>query len=113
LPDELEDILQRYRPVGPAPELRHRVLATRSAANDWAWLAATAALALVTALIRVSAANPVLDVASGIDEPHAAIVQALVESLGSEEHAHLLAETIALQEQVRTAHAAPPEMQNR
>jgi hypothetical protein len=82
-------------------------------AGDWAWLAAAAALALLTVLLRTSGTNAMLTGLQPIDEaPQATIVRALAASLESEEHADILAETIVLQEQVRAAHAGTPETPN-
>ena len=107
--EDLETLLRRYRPVGPPPELRARAVGRRSAFGDWAWLAAAAALAVVTVFLRTSEGNTLAASLQPIEEPHAAIVRSLAASLESEEHAYVLAETIILQEQVRAAHAGTPE----
>ena len=113
MPDDVEDLIRRYRPVGPPPELRARVLGRTSAAGDWAWLAAAAALAIVTVMLRGTGGSPLPAYFAPREEPHAAIVRDLAASLDAEEHAYFLAETIVLQEQVRAANAATPEVPNR
>ena len=113
MPEELETLLRRYRPVGPPPDLRARVIGRRPSTGDWAWLAAAAALAVVTVLLRTSASNAMLTALQTTDEaPQTAVVRALAASLDPEEHAGVLAETIILQEQVRAAHAGTPETSN-
>jgi hypothetical protein len=42
---DLEDLLRRYRPLGPPPELRARIAAAAAPApRTWPWAAAAAAL---------------------------------------------------------------------
>jgi len=106
LPDPLEDLLRRYRPIGPSPELRAKVVASRTSVREWAWLAAGAALAAVTVLLRLSVTNPAPESLRPLEASHALIVQAVADGLGPEEHVYLLAETIVLRDQVRGAHAA-------
>lgn len=113
MPEDVENLLRRYRPVGPPPELRARVAGRRSTSGDWVWLAAAAALAVVTVLLRTSGGLALAASLQPIEEGHGAMVRALAASLDSEEHAYVLAATIALQEQVRAAHAGTPETENR
>jgi len=42
--DEILDSLRRYRPVGPSPRLRGRVIQVKPAARTWPWAVAAAAL---------------------------------------------------------------------
>ena len=113
MPEDIEKLIRRYRPVGPPPGLRGRVIGRRSSTADWAWPAAAAALAVVTVLLRAGASNAMLTALQPVDAaPQTAIVQALAASLESEEHAYVLAETIVLQERVRAAHAGTPETSN-
>lgn len=52
---DLEDLLRRYRPVGPPPELRARIAAAAAAApRTWPWAAAAAALLAGVCVIHLS-----------------------------------------------------------
>ena len=54
LEPDIEDLLRRYRPSGPPPELRARVLANEAAAGrTWPWAAAAAALLAATMGLQV------------------------------------------------------------
>lgn len=56
---DLEELLRRYEPLAPPPELRDRVLDRARAGPDWKrnlpWLALAASLALSFALDRATA----------------------------------------------------------
>jgi hypothetical protein len=52
---ELEDLLRRVRPAGPPPGLRARIAGCRRPPRAWPWVAAAAALLIVTAVLQVSA----------------------------------------------------------
>ena len=97
---ELEDLLRRYTPTGPAPELRDRSLtmAARSSDRAWPWAAAAAALlvatlGLHTAASRVSARA---DVRTSPDPAVGAIAE-LTQLLGGDETARAIAELIVMQ----------------
>lgn len=52
---ELDDLLRRYRPTGPPPDLRARVLAgTVPAGRTWPWVAAAAVLLAATVGLQVA-----------------------------------------------------------
>jgi hypothetical protein len=55
---DIEDLLRRYRPSDPPPELRARALSGRvRATGGWAWIAAAAALLIVSVAGQWSAAG--------------------------------------------------------
>ena len=99
---DIDDLLRRYRPVGPPPELRGRILATRRVERVWPWASAAAALLVSTLALHVAAR----DEATGVDlklGPEAAVrvVDDLTDRLGGDEGARQLAEFILLEQQVR------------
>jgi hypothetical protein len=51
---ELDELLRRYRPAAPPPELRNRLTTQRSRPRTWPWAAAAAALFLVTCGVQIS-----------------------------------------------------------
>ena len=51
---ELEDLLLRYRPAGPSPDLRARLLDTPPVGRTWPWVAAAAVLLAAVCGLRLS-----------------------------------------------------------
>jgi hypothetical protein len=97
--DELENLLSRYHPAGPPPELRDRVRdAVRSdRGRSWReWLPALAAAA-AGVFFHVMASGVRSEVSartSAIDESRAAILTDLAEQLGGDDRARAEAERI-------------------
>jgi hypothetical protein len=54
--DQIEGLLRRVRPAGPPAELRARILGA-SASTGWTWLAAAAALLLLTTALQLGSAG--------------------------------------------------------
>jgi hypothetical protein len=52
---QLEDLLRRVQPAGPPPGLRARVAERRRPLRAWPWVAAAAALLVITAVLQASA----------------------------------------------------------
>lgn len=96
---ELEELLRRYRPVGPPLDLRARVLSadTRRA---WPWAAAAAALLAATVYFHTSA-NHIVASANVPASPDATdqAISLMTEMLGGDASARQMAElTIAIDE---------------
>lgn len=94
---EIDDALRRYRPAGPPPELRARVIAgTAPARRTWPWAAAAAVLLAATLGLQFARIQMVL-VPAGDDPRAAAELQMFMEMLGggddaADEAQRLLAE---------------------
>lgn len=67
--DDVEALLARYRPSGPPPGLRDRVVAPRP--WTWPWVAAAAALLLATGVVSVAAEALAGRAARGLAEGNA------------------------------------------
>lgn len=52
---QLEDLLRRVRPAGPPPRLRARIAERPRPLRAWPWVAAAAALLIITAVLQASA----------------------------------------------------------
>jgi hypothetical protein len=94
--DELEQLIARYQPSDPVPELRDRVLAgaaarrVRLGALDWTCAATAAALILAAVATR----TPPADVASAAEIERQRAVRDTAEMLGGGAEAVTLAELI-------------------
>ena len=53
--DDILDPLRRYRPAGPPPRLRARVVQVQSAARTWPWAVAAAALLALSIALNTGA----------------------------------------------------------
>ena len=53
--DDILDPLRRYRPVGPPPRLRGRVVQVKPAARTWPWAVAAAALLVLSVALNTGA----------------------------------------------------------
>jgi hypothetical protein len=53
--DDILDSLRRYRPAGPPPRLRGRVIQVKPAARTWPWAVATAALLVLSVALNTGA----------------------------------------------------------
>ena len=51
---KLEELLHRYRPAGPPPDLRNQIAALIAARRTWPWAAAAAALLLTTCALQIA-----------------------------------------------------------
>jgi hypothetical protein len=98
---DLEDLLQRYRPLGPSPELRARSLSPAHAAQarTWPWAAAAAALLVLTGSLHVAVSQTYsrIDVPPAPD-PIAEAVASMTELLGSGPEDRAVAEAIVAEQ---------------
>jgi hypothetical protein len=106
LADPVDELLRRYRPAGPPPELRAQVLDQRRAAATWPWAAAAAALLVTTVLLHAQVRSHVGELYEPAPDPRRAAVEELTSTLGGTDEARILAETIALHEQLRVVRTA-------
>lgn len=98
---QVEDLLQRYRPAGPAESLRERCLTPLRHAPVWPWATAAAALLAITVGLEAAAAGAIsrVDVVVAPD-PTAQAIAELAEALGGDAAARRVAEQI-IDEQMR------------
>ena len=84
--DDVERLLSRYRPAGPSPRLRERVLRVREAESPgsriWWWTAAAAVIA-ATAL-RVATVSTYDAIRTTLLEPSLAARESLVTQLAAD-----------------------------
>ncbi|MDO8794602.1 MAG: hypothetical protein Q7J25_08290 [Vicinamibacterales bacterium] len=99
---EIEDLLQRYRPIGPPARLRERILAIDRTERIWPWATAAAALLVCALTFRIATGYEAasVDVRLG---PAAAtrVADDLTDRLGGDAEARALAEFILVEQQVR------------
>lgn len=105
---DIEDLLRKYRPVGPPPRLRARILSAQNAPRVWPWASAAAAL-LASALAlhfavrhETAAADPRM-----ATDPAVHVVENLTDMFGGDAAARRMAEFVLLQQQVRSEGAGP------
>jgi hypothetical protein len=88
--DELEDLLRRYRPIGPPFELRERAIRQPRRGREWLLPAAAAAAALFFYLLTDVTRRRLDELQVDVDR-EAALIE-LTEELGGDEIARLQAE---------------------
>ena len=100
---EIEDLLRRYRPIGPPARLRERIFATAPSQRIWPWASAAAALLIFATTFHVASSYEAgtADVTLG---PAAAtrVADDLTGMLGGDLSARDLAEFIIVEQQVRS-----------
>ena len=100
---EIEDLLRRYRPIGPPAQLRERIFATAPGRRIWPWASAAAALLISAMTFHIASGYEVgsADVTLG---PAAAtrVADDLTGMLGGDVSARDLAEFIIVEQQVRS-----------
>lgn len=100
---DIEDLLRKYRPVGPPAELRHRILATTRADRIWPWASAAAALLVLGLTFHVGARDEVADAGMNLGPSAIArVTEDLTSMLGGDLRARELAELIVVEQQVRS-----------
>ncbi len=100
---EIEDLLRRYRPIGPPARLRERIFATARSRRIWPWASAAAALLISAVTFHFASGYEVgsADVTLG---PAAVtrVADDLTGMLGGDVAARDLAEFIMVEQQVRS-----------
>lgn len=104
--NDLDDLLNRYRPAGPPPDLRARVLDAAVPSRAWPWGLAAAALLVVSIGLRAGSDVEMNQVQEPVVDVTTAAIDQLASVLGGGEQARVVAESIILQEQIRAARAA-------
>lgn len=100
---EIEDLLRKYRPVGPPAELRHRILATTGMPRIWPWASAAAALLVLGLTFQLAARNEVADAGLNLGPSAVArVTEDLTNMLGGDLRARELAEFIVVQQEVHS-----------
>ena len=109
------DLLRRYRPAGPPPDLRARIFASSGTRRAWPWAAAAAALLVIIVGLQIETAN--LEQASPKDPGREETIAEAVWILGGGPEAHRAAEYAWSQhEMVRALEEArmpPPPFEKR
>ena len=97
--DKVRELLDRYRPAGPPPELRR--LALRPAAPDrvWPWAAAAAVLLAATVAIHFATTDAIRRLAP----PTVDTTSALAEAMGGDEDARRAARLIVAEQLILDA----------
>ena len=100
---EIEDLLRKYRPVGPPAELRHRTLATTRVLRVWPWASAAAALLVLglTFQFATRSETAAADLNLG-PSAVARVTEDLTNMLGGDIRARELAEFIVVEQQVHS-----------
>lgn len=98
---EIEDLLRKYRPVGPPAELRQRILATTRVPRIWPWASAAAALLVLglTFQFATRSETAAADLNLG-PSAVARVTEDLTNMLGGDIRARELAEFIVVEQQV-------------
>jgi hypothetical protein len=91
---ELDDLLRRYRPAGPPPALRARVMAgVPDVRRTWPWAAAAAALLAATVYLHQSADDAVARTSTRFaSDVRRQAIASLSEMLGGDASAQMIAE---------------------
>ena len=105
---DIEDLLRRYRPVGPPADLRARILSASRAHRVWPWASAAAALLASALALHLAAGHATARVdPKPAPEPAVRAIDDLTEMLGGDTAARRLAEFIMVEEQMRRERAGP------
>ena len=91
--DQLETLLRRYRPIGPPPELRDRVIRPRLRWREWLLPTAAAAAAVVFYALTDATRRQFVNGPSA-DAAREVAVAELTTQLGGDEVARLQAEQV-------------------
>lgn len=107
--DQLETLLRRYRPTGPPPELRDRVIRPRLRWREWLLPTAAAAAAVMFYALTDATRRQVVNGPSA-DAAREVAVAELTAQLGGDEVARLQAEHVMNEiDAMRRADPGPQE----
>ena len=105
---DIEDLLRRYRPVGPPANLRARILSESRAHRVWPWASAAAALLASTLALHDAAGHVIATMdPKPAPEPAVRAIDDLTEMFGGDATARRLAEFVVVEEQMRRERAGP------
>ena len=104
---DVEQLLRRYQPAGPPPELETRIFAPARPLRTWPWATAAAALLALTAGLHV-ATNRLADRAVPAAAETRPTVDDLTAAFGGGDEARRVAELILLEQQARAELVPPP-----
>jgi len=97
--DNVRELLDRYRPVGPPPELRRFTLRPSAPGRIWPWAAAAAVLLTATVAIHVATTSALRRIAPPPVDP----TSALAETMGGDEDARRAARLIVTEQAILDA----------
>lgn len=103
---EIEDLLRRYQPVAPSPDLSARIFDGR-ASRTWPWAAAAAALLAMTIALH-AATNRLASRGVPAASEAGPTVDDLAAALGGGDEARRMAELILLEQRARADWMTPP-----
>jgi hypothetical protein len=100
---EIEDLLRKYRPVGPPADLRQRIFAATRVPLIWPWASAAAALLVLGLTLQLAARNETAGAEMNLGPSAAArVTDDLTEMLGGDLRARELAEFIVVEQRVHS-----------
>lgn len=103
---EIEELLRRYQPVAPSPDLSARIFDER-VSRIWPWAAATAALLAMTVGLHAATNRLVSREVPAASEARPTVDE-LAAALGGGEDARRMAELILLEQRARADVMMPP-----
>jgi hypothetical protein len=92
--EHLEDILHRYRPAGPPPELRDRVVVPPPRWREWIYPIAAAAAAMTFYVLTDSTHRHLVSATSTADADLERAIADLTVDLGGDDTGRLMAERL-------------------
>lgn len=100
---EIEDLLRKYRPVGPPAEFRQRIFATTRVPLLWPWASAAAALLILGLALQLAARDATAGAHLNLGPSAVArVTEDLTNMLGGDLRARELAEFIVVEQQVHS-----------
>ena len=97
--NKVRELLGRYRPIGPSPELRQLVLRNAQPDRIWPWAAVAAVLLMATVAVQFATTNAIGRIAPPSVDP----TNALAATMGGDEEARNAARIIVAEQAMREA----------